>query len=275
MTEGDTGLTVGVLVVLAVVLGVSLLASRTRRRRASVPLLSDKSPVLVDQILLLGPAAAGKTALMRHACALSDELEGAPSAAFDPSREYRYQPTLGLVRQVLTLPTGDGAVRAQVCDAGGGRAQQRQWVTMIREGNVGALVFVADVSDGSEVRAAARPDIARGRPLAAVPAPSLVPTRSVPLWQETLSLYSQLANAPWARTALLYLALTKVDLLPPHRRRELCEGREVEYRQRCPRPLRCSWLCATVRADAATLLAEVAGAAGRRALGTTSLTSYS
>ena len=128
------------------------------------------------RILLLGPAKAGKTTLMRQAVALWEERDEHEAALAEP-----YAPTRGLVMRTMALPpTRDrGTAHCQVCDAGGEPPYRRQWVSLVRDAEVCALVFVSDVSDESE---------------------------------DTRHLLAQLVRAPWARHASLLLALTHVDL---------------------------------------------------------------
>ena len=145
------------------------------------------------RILLLGPARAGKTTLLRQAIALWEEHDAPEAALAEP-----YTPTRGLVMRTMTLPpTRDrGTAHCQVCDAGGEPPYRRQWVSLVREAEVCALVFVADVSDESE---------------------------------DTRHLFAQLVRAPWARKASLLLALTHVDL--DHASAHGAATREEQYRK--------------------------------------------
>lgn len=151
------------------------------------------------RILLLGPAKAGKTTLMRQAVVLweeRDEHEAATTTSHTRNDE-PYTPTRGLVMRTMALPpTRDrGTAHCQVCDAGGEPPYRRQWVSMVRDAEVCALVFVSDVSDGSE---------------------------------DTRHLLAQLVRAPWARNASLILALTHVDL--DHASAHGAAAREEQYR---------------------------------------------
>ena len=144
--------------------------------------------------------------------------------------------TRGLVRRLLLLPTGDNNFRRRVllCDAGGGRDERRQWIELVRGNHVGALIYVSDARDTSAA---------------------------------TLDLFSQLANAPWAKRSTLLLALTRRDLVEdtsddtyfpdlPRQRIEACQAREAEYRAACPRPLSCHLLDARDQLAARRLLVE-------------------
>ena len=205
-----------------------------------------------SRVLLLGPACAGKSTIMRHAVAMSegstrlsdsyvaDEHGGPDISPESPSQAAReYKPTLGLVRNVLTLPSPtQGLISVLLCDAGGGQQQRRQWIELVRGAEVSALVFVVDAADDSE---------------------------------ESLGLFRQLANAPWAQRATVFLALSKVDLLgmdnPLLEWRALaaCEQREADYRAVCRVPLHQCHILVATRADSVeALLAEVAEAVASR-----------
>ena len=148
------------------------------------------------RILLLGPERSGKSTLMRQAVALWEEEETERHrsvSALDPS--VPYQPTRGLVIRNLALPTRQGEAHVQLCDAGGSLACRRQWVSLIRDADVSALVFVADVSDESD---------------------------------DTFGLFAQLANAPWARQSHILIALTHID----GPTRSDAAAREAQYRAR-------------------------------------------
>lgn len=191
-------------------------------------------------LLLLGPSAAGKTTLYRHAVALAGEA----------LPQHTGGPTRGLVRHPLFMPCdrrrqlpepvrlpAPGGFKAAtsstrrrrrvvVCDAGGGRQERRQWVELVRPpARIGVLVFVADARDGTE---------------------------------ETLSLFKQLANAKWARGATLIVALTFVDRLVDERgaatATHLCSQREAELRAVCAHPFSVHALNGRDDADAAERL---------------------
>jgi len=179
-------------------------------------------------VLLLGPSGGGKTTLFRAALTLAGEVEG-DADADAPA------PTRGLVRRVMPLPlpgTTDAQAtsrQVQLCDAGGGREERRQWVVLVREAApIAALVFVADVGDDAE---------------------------------ETLGLFKQLAGAPWARDAALVLALTHADAVGEGNgdspALDVCAARVAAYRERSARPVSVHTLNARDPAEAAKLLAEV------------------
>ena len=148
------------------------------------------------RILMLGPERSGKSTLMRQAVALWEEEEAERHRStneLDPSAPY--QPTRGLVIRNLALPTRQGEAHVQLCDAGGSLACRRQWVSLIRDADVSALIFVADVSDDSD---------------------------------DTFGLFAQLANAPWARQSHILIALTHIDGPTGHD----AAAREAQYRAR-------------------------------------------
>ena len=132
-------------------------------KMVTAPLLESPAEEPVASLLLLGPSGAGKSTLFNAGLTLGGERLPETSAGPPP-------PTRGLVRQLLVMPAsaaqGDWLQRLLLCDAGGGRAEQRQWIELVREPEVGALVFVADVADDSE---------------------------------ETLQLFKQLASSKWAK----------------------------------------------------------------------------
>ena len=132
-------------------------------KMVTAPVLESPAEEPVASLLLLGPSGAGKSTLFNAGLTLGGERLPETSAGPPP-------PTRGLVRQLLVMPAsaaqGDWLQRLLLCDAGGGRAEQRQWIELVREPEVGALVFVADVADDSE---------------------------------ETLQLFKQLASSKWAK----------------------------------------------------------------------------
>ena len=152
------GLCIGLLAWFALASGGS-----GRSREFFSPLLESPAEEPVASLLLLGPSGAGKSTLFNAGLTLGGERLPETSAGPPP-------PTRGLVRQLLVMPAsaaqGDWLQRLLLCDAGGGRAEQRQWIELVREPEVGALVFVADVADDSE---------------------------------ETLQLFKQLASSKWAK----------------------------------------------------------------------------
>jgi GTPase SAR1 family protein len=190
------------------------------RRQNGVPLL-DVSDENISSLLLLGPSQSGKSTLFRAAVALSGERLGDDEG--DPAR-----PTRGLVRRLLAIPTSDGRRRhLLVCDAGGARAEQRQWAELVRGRAVGALVFVTDAADGTK---------------------------------ETRFLFQQLASAKWALSAVVVLALTKVDLVAGSQAEAsaLLAARADEYRAVCHRPMSIHYVNASSPDEASRLLVEVA-----------------
>ncbi|KAL1504837.1 hypothetical protein AB1Y20_008608 [Prymnesium parvum] len=183
-------------------------------------------PNFTPRLLVLGPAASGKSTILRHAVSA-----GSPSGVeTDWAEQCSYQPTLGLVRQLLLLPSSKhGGVNAIVCDAGGGAQQRRQWVELVRGVEVHSIIFVVDAADCTS---------------------------------ETLFLFRQLVNAPWAKRCVATVAFTKIDLLSwrqgaragsPSWRTE----REEEFRLVCPLPLTCHWLCARRAESVTSLFIEV------------------
>lgn len=120
----------------------------------------------------------------------------------------------------------------QVCDAGGGRQERRQWIELVRENRVGCLVFVADSRDFSE---------------------------------DTRSLFKQLANAKWAQRATVIVALTKLDMLLEERgdagARQACAQHEAEFRAECQHPFSTHVLDARDQTAAARLIVEAVGSA--------------
>ena len=218
------GVVAAVMVVAAATCLVAYLTSQKGSRSRDPPLLSQprkESDAVIPRILLLGPVAAGKSTLFRAAL----ELSGEPV-----SGDATYAPTRGLVRRLLELPSAISAERVtvQLCDAGGGEDERRQWRELVQD-DVGALVFVCDVSDGSK---------------------------------ETRYLFSQLAAAPWARDARLVLAFTKADLVPGGRAAlsSLSAAREAEFRAACPaRSLHAHCLCVRDPLAAARVLQSAVG----------------
>ena len=160
----------------------------------------------LPSVLMLGPSGAGKSTLFHAALKLAGEDAGEAAATATA-------PTRGLVRRVLRMPSSNRHQEVVLCDAGGQRQQRRQWVELVRApALVGALVFVADVSDGSN---------------------------------DTLELFRQLANAKWASRATLLLALSHVDKCDgtPDEVRAACERRVAEYRAACHHPFGVHRLC--------------------------------
>lgn len=162
------------------------------------------APAPFQRVLLLGPADSGKSTLLWQAVKFFEE--GPPSERSTSAEMARpKRSTGGLVRWVLRVPSASGALATvQVCDGGGAPDVRRQWVALVKDADVRALVFVAEVDDDSD---------------------------------ETLSLFRQLGNAPWARSARLLVALTKADLLDsPAAVERLRQERLADYRAACPRP---------------------------------------
>ena len=155
-------------------LGRALLAGAAgywlRRRRLTAgheALLAE--PSRASRVLVLGPAGAGKTTLLRHALRQFARGASRRSSAVTAQLGGPYAPTRGLV----IVDANVRGLGVQLCDAGGGDAERRQWIALVRGADVRAIVYVLDSAD-SEL----------GR-----------------------DLFRQLALAPWAAGARLFVAL--------------------------------------------------------------------
>lgn len=159
---------------------IAYVASRLRTWRGELLMERNVTEIpLPAKLLILGPSGAGKSTLHWHALSMA---AGEPTRSADARIEHLLPvPTRGLVRQLAAIPSSSGTyVEVELCDAGGGLHERRQWVHLVRDGPVHVLVFVADSIDTSD---------------------------------DTRHLFEQLANAPWATTTRVFLALTKVDIL--------------------------------------------------------------
>ena len=200
---------------------------------------SERGDPLLDRervfsLLCLGPAGSGKSTLFCHALTLCGETS--PSHGGIPTR--------GIVRRLLKLPTRDDHQLCVLCDAGGGRAEQRQWVTLIRQPEtVGAVVFVADLSDESET---------------------------------TLSLFKQVAQAKWSRHATLILALTHADQINDNLQLHAIQAaREHAYKEVCSREMSVHSLDTRDEGQASALLMEAAASISASSKGATHSTQRS
>ena len=218
-------------IIVGCVLAVGALGlTRCCRGHLRLNLLPGARQALLDDVaaaplvLLLGPTGAGKSTLFRAALKLADE-----AIADEPLTSTR-----GLVRRPLFLPASQGRRHVILCDAGGGRRERRQWVELVRPpARVGALIFVADLADGSN---------------------------------DARDLFKQLASAKWARGASILLALTKLDALQQQAPEELdatTRAREAEYRSACPVAFSTHVLsCHDANATSRLLIEAVSGVGG-------------
>lgn len=216
------------LTALLVALAGALLAGAAaywlRRRRLTAgheALLAE--PSRASRVLVLGPAGAGKTTLLRHALRQFARGASRRSSAVTAQLGGPYAPTRGLV----IVDANVRGLGVQLCDAGGGDAERRQWVALVRGADVRAIVYVLDSADDSEL----------GR-----------------------DLFRQLALAPWAAGARLFVALNV--RLAADGADAACARREAEWRAAVPKPFGVVRLSALHDSSAAVELIAEAAAAG-------------
>ena len=194
-----------------------------RRRRLTAgheALLAE--PSRASRVLVLGPAGAGKTTMLRHALRQFARGASRRSSAVTAQLGGPYAPTRGLV----IVDANVRGLGVQLCDAGGGDAERRQWIALVRGADVRAIVYVLDSADDSEL----------GR-----------------------DLFRQLALAPWAAGARLFVAL---NVRSADGDDAACARREAELRAAVPKPFGVVRLSALHDSSAAVELIAEAAAAG-------------